>query len=159
MSIFFQDLILLLLVYGHNLHDFTLTENSERSYECIDFTMLCVCVHTRTCRNNVSISNYGGSFRWQNESSWCIGEFSKASGKIKKTIKEKLEFLLKTSFRPNRFFYMMVIPYDSNLYEIYRKREIVQRNDNDLSSNDFKYLLLFENVDKIFLAQSKYLKI
>ncbi|KAE9534000.1 hypothetical protein AGLY_008736 [Aphis glycines] len=38
-----------------------------------------------------------------------------------------------------------------NFYEI--------ANDNDLSSNDFKYLLLFKNVDKIFLAQSKYLKI
>ncbi|KAF0771504.1 Uncharacterized protein FWK35_00005704 [Aphis craccivora] len=41
--------------------------------------MLCfffffVSVYTRTCRNNASISNYGGDFRWQNELSWCIGE-------------------------------------------------------------------------------------
>ncbi|KAE9529725.1 hypothetical protein AGLY_011821 [Aphis glycines] len=50
----------------------------------------------------------------------------------------------------------------SNFYEICRKRDNLQRNDNDLSSNDFKYLLLFQNyksVDEIFLAQSKYLKI
>ncbi|KAF0708619.1 Uncharacterized protein FWK35_00032317 [Aphis craccivora] len=36
------------------------------------FFFICVCVHE--CRNNASISNYGGGFRWQNESSWCIGE-------------------------------------------------------------------------------------
>ncbi|KAF0771688.1 Uncharacterized protein FWK35_00007147 [Aphis craccivora] len=32
-----------------------------------------VSVYTRTYRNNASISNYGGVFRWKNESSWCIG--------------------------------------------------------------------------------------
>ncbi|KAF0713166.1 Uncharacterized protein FWK35_00024538 [Aphis craccivora] len=50
---------------------------------------------------------------------------------------------------------------------------IIERNDNDLSSNDFKYFIsrrylkilpvieigVFFTVDKIFLAQSKYLKI
>ncbi|KAF0746846.1 Uncharacterized protein FWK35_00023007 [Aphis craccivora] len=50
--------------------------DSEQSDECIDFTMLCVfflcvCVYTRTCRNNASILNFGGGFRYQNESSWC----------------------------------------------------------------------------------------
>ncbi|KAF0761149.1 Uncharacterized protein FWK35_00010371 [Aphis craccivora] len=49
--------------------------NSERSDECIDFTIMCVffgvvvvCVHTKftiTCQNNVSISHVGNSFRWQ----------------------------------------------------------------------------------------------
>ncbi|KAF0760665.1 Uncharacterized protein FWK35_00014996 [Aphis craccivora] len=52
--------------------------DSERSDECIDFTMLCVfffmCVYTRTCRNNARISNFGGGFRFVIESSWCIGE-------------------------------------------------------------------------------------
>ncbi|KAF0766267.1 Uncharacterized protein FWK35_00008399, partial [Aphis craccivora] len=49
------------------LHDCIL--DSEWSDECIDyFTMVCVSVYTRTCRNNASISNYGGGFRWQNES-------------------------------------------------------------------------------------------
>ncbi|KAF0761274.1 Uncharacterized protein FWK35_00022224 [Aphis craccivora] len=41
--------------------------DSERSEECIDFTMMCVfflfvSVYTRTCRNNASISNFGGGF-------------------------------------------------------------------------------------------------
>ncbi|KAF0716625.1 Uncharacterized protein FWK35_00027303 [Aphis craccivora] len=86
--------------------------DSERNDECIDFTMLCiflffVSVYTRTCRNNASISIFGGCFLYQNESSWCIGEFSKAPGKTKKKIKEKREFLSKTSFRPNRIFYMV----------------------------------------------------
>ncbi|KAF0768688.1 Uncharacterized protein FWK35_00010805 [Aphis craccivora] len=41
--------------------------DSERNDECIDFTMLCVfffvSVYTfRKCRNNASISNYGGGF-------------------------------------------------------------------------------------------------
>ncbi|KAF0763727.1 Uncharacterized protein FWK35_00020006 [Aphis craccivora] len=38
---------------------------SKWSDECIDFTMLCVffvCVYTRTCRINASISNFGGGF-------------------------------------------------------------------------------------------------
>ncbi|KAF0762429.1 Uncharacterized protein FWK35_00009700 [Aphis craccivora] len=33
-------------------------KHSERSDECIDFTMLCESVYTRTCRNNGSIFNY-----------------------------------------------------------------------------------------------------
>ncbi|KAF0757227.1 Uncharacterized protein FWK35_00017175 [Aphis craccivora] len=33
-----------------------------------------VSVYTRTCRNNASISNFGGGFRCQSESSWCIEE-------------------------------------------------------------------------------------
>ncbi|KAF0713392.1 Uncharacterized protein FWK35_00034777, partial [Aphis craccivora] len=59
--------------------------------------MLCVfflCLYTRTCRNNASISNCKGSF---------------LTGKNQKKIKEKQEFLRKTSFQPNRFFYMVVI--------------------------------------------------
>ncbi|KAF0756921.1 Uncharacterized protein FWK35_00014603 [Aphis craccivora] len=32
-----------------------------------------VSVYTRTYQNNASISNFGGGFRYQNESSWCIG--------------------------------------------------------------------------------------
>ncbi|KAF0772151.1 Uncharacterized protein FWK35_00001835 [Aphis craccivora] len=73
-----------------------------------------------------------------------------------KKIKDKREFLGKTSFRPNRFFYTVVIqklitvitcnfhqnfmltteivPFEfSNFYEICRKRENLLRNDNDLS--------------------------
>ncbi|KAF0770706.1 Uncharacterized protein FWK35_00004742 [Aphis craccivora] len=42
--------------------------NSERSEECIDFTMII------TSRNNAPISNYGGGFRCKNEYLWCIIE-------------------------------------------------------------------------------------
>ncbi|KAE9542379.1 hypothetical protein AGLY_003506 [Aphis glycines] len=41
-------------------------KNSERSDECIDFTIII------TSRNNASISNLGGGFRWQSEYPWCI---------------------------------------------------------------------------------------
>ncbi|KAF0767594.1 Uncharacterized protein FWK35_00008535 [Aphis craccivora] len=41
---------------------------SERSEECIDFTMII------TSRNNVPISNYGGGFRCKSEYPWCIIE-------------------------------------------------------------------------------------
>ncbi|KAF0704986.1 Uncharacterized protein FWK35_00031197, partial [Aphis craccivora] len=58
-----------------------------------------------TSRNNAPISNYGGDFRCKSEYSWCIIEFSKKSRKTKKKMTEKREFLRKTSFRPNRFFF------------------------------------------------------
>ncbi|KAF0725093.1 Uncharacterized protein FWK35_00027011, partial [Aphis craccivora] len=43
-------------------------EYSERSEECIDFTMII------TSRNNAPISNYGGGFRCKSEYPWCIIE-------------------------------------------------------------------------------------
>ncbi|KAF0764724.1 Uncharacterized protein FWK35_00022675 [Aphis craccivora] len=42
--------------------------NSERSDECIDFTMII------TSRNNFPISNFGGGFRCKSEYPWCILE-------------------------------------------------------------------------------------
>ncbi|KAF0762695.1 Uncharacterized protein FWK35_00014275 [Aphis craccivora] len=42
--------------------------NSERSEECIDFTMII------TSRNNAPISNYGGGFRCKSEYPWCFIE-------------------------------------------------------------------------------------
>ncbi|KAF0762103.1 Uncharacterized protein FWK35_00006600 [Aphis craccivora] len=45
-----------------------ITVNSERSEECIDFTMII------TSRNNAPISNYGGGFRCKSEYPWCIIE-------------------------------------------------------------------------------------
>ncbi|KAF0766340.1 Uncharacterized protein FWK35_00011381 [Aphis craccivora] len=53
--------------------------DSERSDECIDFTMLCVFfldseVYSITSRNNAPISNYGGGFRCKSEYPWCIIE-------------------------------------------------------------------------------------
>ncbi|KAF0758218.1 Uncharacterized protein FWK35_00012490, partial [Aphis craccivora] len=40
--------------------------NSERSEECIDFTMII------TSQNNAPISNFGGGFRCKSEYPWCI---------------------------------------------------------------------------------------
>ncbi|KAF0747000.1 Uncharacterized protein FWK35_00026934 [Aphis craccivora] len=68
-----------------------------------------------------------------------------------KKVTEKRECLRETSFRLNRFFYMVVnqklstvntgnFNQSSNFYEICRKRENLQRNDNDLSSNDWRFL-------------------
>ncbi|KAF0697785.1 Uncharacterized protein FWK35_00036475, partial [Aphis craccivora] len=42
--------------------------NSERSDECIDFTIII------TSRNNAPISIYGGGFRCKSEYPWCIIE-------------------------------------------------------------------------------------
>ncbi|KAE9523865.1 hypothetical protein AGLY_015753 [Aphis glycines] len=43
--------------------------DSERSDECIDFTMII------TSRNNAPISNYGGGFRCKSEYPWCVIQF------------------------------------------------------------------------------------
>ncbi|KAE9529497.1 hypothetical protein AGLY_011593 [Aphis glycines] len=137
--------------------------DSERSDECIDFTMII------TSRNNASISNFGGGFRWQSEYPWCIIEFSTESiflyGCNSKT--NHSQYL---KFSPNVYvsviyehvgkknlddqknlkikykvpYELFLFVYSSNFYEICRKREILQ---------------VILNVDKNFLAQSKYLKI
>ncbi|KAF0748471.1 Uncharacterized protein FWK35_00026825, partial [Aphis craccivora] len=68
-----------------------------------------------TSRNNTSISTFGGGFRWKSKYTWCIIEvknkhFLRVFKKVKKNKKkmtEKQEILRKTSFRPNRFFYMV----------------------------------------------------
>ncbi|KAE9537903.1 hypothetical protein AGLY_005875 [Aphis glycines] len=57
------------------------------------------------------------NLRWKSEYPWCIIEVKskhfptvfKKFEKNKKKMTEKREFLRKTSFRPNRFFYMVVI--------------------------------------------------
>ena len=49
--------------------------DSERSDECIDFTMMFfffVSVYSITSRNNALIANFGGGFRWQSGNPWCI---------------------------------------------------------------------------------------
>ncbi|KAF0727653.1 Uncharacterized protein FWK35_00028080 [Aphis craccivora] len=54
-----------------------LVRHSERSEECIDFTMMCVffffvSVYSITSRNNAPISNFEGGFRCKSEYPWCI---------------------------------------------------------------------------------------
>ncbi|KAF0768215.1 Uncharacterized protein FWK35_00014620 [Aphis craccivora] len=95
--------------------------DSERSEECIDFTMLCVfflffflCLCTResveitlqfqtmgvvSCRKMNLVGVLGRSFF----------EFQILREKPKKIMTEKREFLRKTSLRPNRIFFMVVI--------------------------------------------------
>ncbi|KAF0755216.1 Uncharacterized protein FWK35_00015398, partial [Aphis craccivora] len=76
--------------------------------------MICVffvCVYSITSRNIAVISNFGDGFRYKSEYPWCIIEV-KVFKKIEKNKKKndgKREFLRKTSFRPNRYFYMVVI--------------------------------------------------
>ncbi|KAE9522022.1 hypothetical protein AGLY_017584 [Aphis glycines] len=109
---------------------------------CMFFLFFCfVSVYSITSRNNASISNFEGGFRWKSEYPWCIIE--KKIEKNKKKMTEKREFLCKTSFRPNRFFYMVVIqkliivPYEfSNFYEICRKHENLQILENFTSYLD-----------------------
>ncbi|KAF0753178.1 Uncharacterized protein FWK35_00009258, partial [Aphis craccivora] len=57
----------LFLNYNHK-KKLVLSKNShsERSDECIDFTM------NITSQNNASISKFGGNIRWQNDYSWRI---------------------------------------------------------------------------------------
>ncbi|KAF0766432.1 Uncharacterized protein FWK35_00003718 [Aphis craccivora] len=68
--------------------------NSEQSYECIDFTMMCffvfVSVYSITSRNNAPISNYGDSFRCKSEYPWGI-------------IKVKMILCNKQGFISNKF--------------------------------------------------------
>ncbi|KAF0757784.1 Uncharacterized protein FWK35_00021605 [Aphis craccivora] len=80
-------------------------------------------------RNNAPISNFGGGFRFKSEYPWCIIEFSKKSRKTKKKMTEKREFLRKTSFRPNRFFFYgcnskathyKYLKFSPNLYNSYK---------------------------------------
>ncbi|KAE9533997.1 hypothetical protein AGLY_008733 [Aphis glycines] len=62
----------------NNLKAFIHILDSERNDECIDFTMMYVfffvSVYSITSRNNASISNFGGGFRWKSEYSRCIIE-------------------------------------------------------------------------------------
>ncbi|KAF0767535.1 Uncharacterized protein FWK35_00002086 [Aphis craccivora] len=90
-------------------------EDSERSDECINFTILCfffVSVYSITSRNNASFSNFGGGFRWKSEYPWCIIKVKskrfptvfKKIEKNQKKVTEKREFLCKTSFDQIDFF-------------------------------------------------------
>ncbi|KAF0773282.1 Uncharacterized protein FWK35_00010573 [Aphis craccivora] len=111
-----------------NCQFLTKTKNSEQSDECIDFTsyvFFFVSIYTRTFRNNASIFNF----------STFSGSKVNLVGALGRSY-----FVISNSFQKHRLNFQKV-PYDSNFYEICRKRENLQRNDNDLSSNDFKYFI------------------
>ncbi|KAF0770140.1 Uncharacterized protein FWK35_00019824 [Aphis craccivora] len=84
--------------------------NSERSDECIDFTMMCV-----ASQNNASISSFGSGFRWQSEYPCCIIEVKRNNFPIvfKKIEKNKKKVTKTGIFTQNQFstksnFYMAV---------------------------------------------------
>ncbi|KAF0696062.1 Uncharacterized protein FWK35_00034525, partial [Aphis craccivora] len=78
------------------IHHGTHILDSERSDECIDFTMII------TSRNIAPISNFGVGFRCKSEYPWCIIE-------------------IKSKHFPTVF--KKIMTKNSNFYEICRKRE------------------------------------
>ncbi|KAF0748600.1 Uncharacterized protein FWK35_00030858 [Aphis craccivora] len=82
--------------------------DSERSEECIDFTMMCVffcffvfvSVYSITSQNNAPISNNGGGFRCKSEYPWCIIEdkIFKKIEKNKKKLRKNGNFYAKPVF-------------------------------------------------------------
>ncbi|KAF0761912.1 Uncharacterized protein FWK35_00009520 [Aphis craccivora] len=141
------------------------SHNSERSDECIDILMMWGFFFI-TSRNNTPISNFGGGFRYKSEYPWCImrskvnifRQFSKKIEKNKKKKDGKTGIFTQNQYSTKSIFFygcnsktnhckytsLLTVPYEfSNFYEICRKRENVQ----------------YKSVDKIFLAQSTYLKI
>ncbi|KAF0752712.1 Uncharacterized protein FWK35_00019143 [Aphis craccivora] len=76
--------------------------DSERSEECIDFTVII------TSRNNAPISNYGGGFRCKSEYPWCIIQvkiFKKIEKNKKKKLRKNGNFYAKPVFDQIDFFY------------------------------------------------------
>ncbi|KAF0768677.1 Uncharacterized protein FWK35_00028840 [Aphis craccivora] len=82
--------------------------------------------HSITSRNNAPISNFGGGFRCKSEYPWCIKKFLDD---------QKFKFLLNLS--KTRIF--------ANNFEVGKSKNFC-RNDNDLSSNDFKYFISRKNL-------------
>ncbi|KAE9532667.1 hypothetical protein AGLY_009748, partial [Aphis glycines] len=156
--------------------------NSERSEECIDFTMMYVfffvSVYSITSRNNAPVSNYGGGFR-------C--KIFKKIEKNKKKLTEKREFLRKSiqiftksvenakicNFEnlvqgsPLIFLQISVKKHyriqTKNFYECLKFKFLQNRILENFTSYldwHFLYMISFSkyfNVDKIFLTLSKYL--
>ncbi|KAF0746008.1 Uncharacterized protein FWK35_00030081, partial [Aphis craccivora] len=119
--------------------------NSERSDGYIDFTMLCVFFVLCLCtRESVEIMLQFQTLGVVSDSKINVhwgGHFLnfpivfKSAGKNQKKIKEKREFLRKISFRPKRFFYMVLI--------------------QKLITLNFQEILTFFDVDKKILDDQK----
>ncbi|KAF0762890.1 Uncharacterized protein FWK35_00008993 [Aphis craccivora] len=76
--------------------------NSERSEECIDFTMII------TSRNNTPISNYGGGFRCKSQKLTFSDSFQKNREKQKKN-DGKTGIFTQNQFSTKSIFFMVVI--------------------------------------------------
>ncbi|KAF0770497.1 Uncharacterized protein FWK35_00009505 [Aphis craccivora] len=103
---------------GKNVHYFFYNQkqenwensDSERSDECIDFTMMWGFFYFCVCHQ---VLKHEPSFVGVKSEKFLIVFCSVR--KNPKKVTEKQEFLRKTSFRQNRFFYM-VVPYDLNFF-------------------------------------------
>ncbi|KAF0748955.1 Uncharacterized protein FWK35_00032890 [Aphis craccivora] len=130
--------------------------DSERSEECVDFTMII------TIRNNAPISNYGGGFRCKNEYPWCIIEenFPTVFKKIEKNKKKNDG---KTGiFTQNQFSTKSIFFYGCNSKTNHCK--YLKLSPNVYISViyillNFHKILTFFDVDKKFLDDQKVLKI
>ncbi|KAE9537268.1 hypothetical protein AGLY_006291 [Aphis glycines] len=177
-NIYTKSLILnLILISIIKILDYILkVVDSERSEECIDFTMMYVfffvfffaSVYSITSRNNAPISNYGGGFRCKSKNLTFSNSFQKNREKQKK-IDGKTGIFTQIQFSTESIFYMVVIQKLITTTEIFefffevsfkflrnlsktRKFAILKIWYKVLHKFFFKYL-----VDKIFLALSKYL--
>ncbi|KAF0752672.1 Uncharacterized protein FWK35_00022266, partial [Aphis craccivora] len=133
--------ILLYLDNTQNACIMILFLDSERSDECIDFTMMCFfffCLSPRFGAVKLIL--------WGVKSKKFPIVF-KSVRKNPKKVTEKREFLRKTSFRPNRFFYMVV---NQKLITVYVSVIYIQLK--------FQKKLTFFDVDKKNLDDQKHLK-
>ncbi|KAF0760250.1 Uncharacterized protein FWK35_00017060 [Aphis craccivora] len=73
------------------------------------FFFVSVSVYSITIRINIPISNFGGGFRCKSEFPWCIIEAKSKHFPTVFKMTKKRAFSRKTNFRPNQFFYMVVI--------------------------------------------------
>ncbi|KAE9528814.1 hypothetical protein AGLY_012389 [Aphis glycines] len=118
-----------------------------------------------TSRNNASISNFGGDFRWKSEYPWCIIEFSKKSRKTKKKNDEKTGIFTQNQFSTESIFlygcnsktnhckYLKFSPNFKFLQNLSKTRKFAKKTRSIIIRK------ILTVVDKIFLALSKYLKI
>ncbi|KAF0769944.1 Uncharacterized protein FWK35_00017106 [Aphis craccivora] len=119
-----------------------IANDSERSEECIDFTMICVFFFL-----SVYTSNFGGGFRCKSEYPWYIIEVkSKQFPTVFKKIEKKNDG--KTGiFTQNQLVFDQI---EFFLWFVDKKF---------LDDQKVPYEFISRSVDKFFLALSKYLKI
>ncbi|KAF0761556.1 Uncharacterized protein FWK35_00009806 [Aphis craccivora] len=154
-SFYFQSLgldsVLNLNNVGREFDIFSFT-HSERSDECIDFTMICfffVSVYIINSRNNAPISNFEGGFRCKSEYPWCIIEvkskhFPTVFKKIKKNKKKKNDGK-KGIFTQNQFSTKSIFLYGCNSKTNHCKH--LKFSPNIYISSNFQKLLTFFDVD------------
>ncbi|KAE9526973.1 hypothetical protein AGLY_013621 [Aphis glycines] len=130
--------------------------DSERSDECIDFTMII------TSRNNAPISNYGGGFRCKIEYPWCIIEFKflRNLSKTRKFAILKIYFTCITSTRCKIKLISLNRILQIGNYEVHCKQlSILLSVQNAISSISFKAKLvtkLFVNIIPLFPENVKH---